>query len=194
MNISNEKELEMTFNAICKDHSPAEPPDLWPAVESAITHKQKDHIRARRRLGFAGALAAITVIVLFFAAPGFTQNAIRHLRQLLGGAFSLSMGDREISGVLITENGEEKELTIDGNVVKVKMTPMYENSVLIGLSVYIRNEAGELRLVSMPKVVTLKGTPAEIKVTGLDGKVIYKFTLTPETDAKFYRGNISTAQ
>ena len=190
MNTLNEKELEATFTAIRKDHEQGGTPDLWPAVEAAITREQKGPGRVYRKLSFAGAFAAIAVAVLVFSAPGFTQNAIERLKQLLGGNFSLSLGGVELSGVLISEDGEEKELNIDGNVVKIRMSSMSETTVLVELSVYIKNEQGGLKLVSKPKIVALKGKSAEIKVTGPNGKTNYTFKLTPETDPKTYRGNV----
>jgi hypothetical protein len=175
MNTLNEKELETTFNAICKDHKQGETPDLWPAIEAAITRKQKDHGRVYSKLSFAGAFAAI---------------AVERLKQLLGGNFSLSLGGTELSGVLISEDGEEKELNIDGNVVKIRMSSMSESMVLIELAVYMKDEQGGLKLVSKPKIAAVKGKSAEIRVTGPDRKTKYKFKLTPETDPKTYRGNV----
>lgn len=189
MNTLNEKELETAFNAICKDHDQSGTPDLWPAIKAAITRKQKEHPRYRK-LSFAGAFAAIAVVVLLFSAPGFTQNAIERLKQLLGGNFSLSLGGAELSGVLISEDGEEKELNIDGNVVKIRMSSLSETTVLVELAVYMKNEQGGLKLVSKPKIVAVKGKSAEIRVTGSDGKARYRFKLTPETDPKTYRGNV----
>ena len=190
MNTLDEKELETAFNAIYKDHEQGGTPDLWPAIKAAITRKQTAHVRVYRKLSFAGAFAAIAVGVLLFSAPGFTQNALERLKQLLGGNFSLSLGGAELSGVLISEDGEEKELNIDGNVVKIRMSSLSERTVLIELAVYMKNEQGGLKLVSRPKIVAVKGKSAEIRVTGPDGKTRYRFKLTPETDQKTYRGNV----
>lgn len=194
MNTSDEKQLEATFLMICNSHEQAAAPDLWPGVEAAIAGGRRAQSGVYRQLGLAGAFAAIAVMVLLFAAPGFTQNALERIRQLLRGNFSLVMGGVELSGVLISEDGEEKELAVDGNVVRIKMTSMDKDSVLVALSVYRKLENGELKLMLRPKIMALKGKPAEIKVTGPDGKVLYKFAITPDKDHATYRGNIVKAQ
>ncbi len=190
MNALDDKDLETAFTAACRNRKAADAPDLWPGIEAAITRGHGARAGLYRKLGFAGAFAAVAFIVLGLAVPGFTQNAIDRIKRLFRGDFSLSLGGKELSGVLISEDGEEKEIKVDGNVVKVRMSPMYENSVLIKLAVYLKNDKGELKLVSKPSIVTLKGKQAEIKVTGFDGKEFYKFRIKPEADTKTYRGDI----
>lgn len=194
MNTLNEKELEAAFSAICARRAEAPAPDLWPGVEAAIAHGRAGQTGPYRKLGFAGAFAGIAMLVLLFTAPGFTQNALARLKGLLRGNFSLSLGGSELNGVLISEDGEEKEVRLDGNIVKVRMTPLSEDSVLVALAVYLKQEAGELKLVSKPKIVAQKGKPARITVTSRDGKLRYKFAITPGEAPETYHGSLSKAE
>jgi len=100
-------------------------------------------------------------------------------KTLLKGTYSLTFGGKELSGDLVLENGSEKDLLLDGKIVKVKMFRMDETTLTVELAVYIKNASGELKLSARPRIVAVNGTQAVIELTGAD-KTTMKFKITPE--------------
>lgn len=186
---ANENKLEKFFVDICGKCGEIESPDFWPAVERSISEKKEAKRIFYRRTALAGAFSFAMIVTLSFFNPAFTQNALKSIKKLFKGFFSMSLSGSEISGIAIAENGEVKELKIDGNLVKVKMSKIYDKSVLIEIEVYKRDEEGRLKLFSKPKVVTMSGKPAEIRVGEL-GKSVYRFKITPEQIPETYKGKI----
>lgn len=193
MNTLHEKDLESVFCAVCRGRTQADVPDLWPGVEVGITRGRPDRSGLYRRLGFAGSFVAVALVVAIFSAPGFTQNALERLKRLLGGDFSMVLGGAEISGVLVVEDGEQKELAIDRNLIKVRLSSFSAKTIMVEVEVYLRDGAGDLKLALRPKIVTAKGSQAEIKVTDWNGQVLYKLAIIPGEASGSYRGTISRA-
>ncbi len=187
----NEKALEKKFEEGCAGLPLREPRDLWPGVRAGITAPRASGF-GRRSAWAAGFAAAAVIVVL--SMPGATQSIKNGLKRLFSSAYSVNMGGQEASGTLISMDGEEREIRSGDMLLKVKVSSVDEKTAMVELSVFyegIQPDGSMRKLVSRPKILTMKGRAAEVTVTNNTGKPVYKFRIVPtETDPGVYSGAV----
>ena len=179
----NNERLENTFNEACAEIKLKEPRNLWPGVRAAITaHRGRD--MNRRPLWAAGFAGAAVVLILII--PGAAQSIKKGIMRIFSSAYSVQLGGQPAaSGILISVDGETKEIKVGDMLLQVRVSSFDKNTVMIELSVYstAKQPDGSVnKLISKPKIVTMKGKTAEIMVTDSQGVPVYKFRMTPLED------------
>lgn len=187
----NDKELEGKFNEACVGVPLREPRDLWPGVRAGITAPRGRAFG--RGAAWAAGLAALAVIVTL-SIPGAAQGIKNGLKRLFSSVYSVTIGGHEVSGTLISMDGEEKEVRGGSMLLRVRVSSFDERTAKVQLSVFYEGPQpdGSMRkLVSRPTILTMKGRAAEITVSDNAGKPVYKFRIVPtETDPAVYSGDM----
>lgn len=186
-------DLEKVFDSACGNIPLKEPRDLWPGVRMAIK-KSGEQARPAKTLWAAGFSAAAVLLVL--SIPGASESIKNGLRKLFSSAYSVQLGgNAAASGTLISADGEVKEIRAGDMLLEVRVTDFDERSAMIALSVFYTGKQPDgsvKKLISKPKILTMKGKSAEITVTDNHGKPIYKFKMTPtEKDPAAYTGTLA---
>lgn len=186
-------DLEKVFDSACGEIALKEPRDLWPGVRMAIK-KSGEQARPAKTLWAAGFSAAAVLLVL--SIPGASESIKNGLRKLFSSAYSVQLGgNAAASGTLISADGEVKEIRAGDMLLEVRVTDFDERSAMIALSVFYTGKQPDgsvKKLISKPKILTMKGRSAEITVTNNQGKPVYKFKMTPtEKDPASYTGTIA---
>ncbi len=186
-------DLEKVFDTECGNIPLKEPRDLWPGVRTGIK-KTGGQSRPARTLWAAGFSAAAVLIVL--SIPGATESIKNGLKKLFSSAYSVQLGENAAaSGTLISADGELKEIRAGDMLLEVRVTDFDEQRAMIALSVFYTGKQADgsvKKLISKPKILTMKGKSAEITVTDNKGKPVYKFKMTPtEKDPAAYTGTLA---
>jgi len=186
-------DLEKVFNAACGNIPLKEPCDLWPGVSMGIK-KNREHGRPAKTLWAIGFSAATVLIIL--SIPGASENIKNGIKRLFSSAYSVQLGEHAAaSGTLISADGELKEIRAGDMLLEVRVTDMDEKSAMIELSVFYTGTQADgsvKKLISKPKIPTMKGKSAEIMVTDNQGKPVYNFKMTPtEKDPAAYTGTLA---
>ena len=186
-------DLEKVFDSACGDIPLKEPRDLWPGVRMGIKGRG-EQARPARTLWAAGLSVAAVLLVL--SIPGATESIKNGIRKLFSSAYSVQLGENAAaSGTLISADGELKEIRAGDMLLEVRVTDFDEQRVMIALSVFYTGKQPDgsvKKLISKPKILTMKGKSAEITVTNNQGKPVYKFKMTPtEKDPAAYTGALA---
>lgn len=186
-------DLEKVFDSACGEIPLKEPRDLWPGVRMAIK-KSGEQARPAKTLWAAGLSAAAVLVVL--SIPGATESIKNGIRKLFSSAYSVQLGDNAAAtGTLISADGEVKEIRAGDMLLEVRVTDFDEQRAMIALSVFYTGKQPDgsvKKLISKPKILTMKGRSAEITVTNNQGKPVYKFKMTPtEKDPAAYTGALA---
>ena len=186
-------DLEKVFDSACGDVPLKEPRDLWPGVRIGIM-KRSGQSRPAKTLWAAGFSAAAVLLVL--SIPGASESIKNGLRKLFSSAYTVQLGgNAAASGTLISADGELKEIRAGDMLLEVRVTDFDEQRAMIALSVFYTGKQPDgsvKKLISKPKILTMKGKAAEITVTDNHGKPVYKFKMTPaEKDPAAYTGTLA---
>ncbi|OGR64445.1 MAG: hypothetical protein A2X31_03885 [Elusimicrobia bacterium GWB2_63_22] len=188
-----DNDLEKMFDTVCADIPLKEPRDLWPEVSLGIKVR-REQSRPSRTFWAAGFSAAAVLIVL--SIPGASENIKNGIRKLFSSAYSVQLGEgAPVRGTLISADGEVKEIRSGDMLLEVRVTNMDEQRVIIALSVFYTGKQpdGSVRkLIAKPKILAMKGKSAEVSVTDIHGKQVYKLKMTPvEKSPAAYTGTLS---
>jgi len=186
-------DLEKVFDSACGDIPLKEPRDLWPGVRMGIKGRG-EHARPAKNLWAAGLSAAAVLLVL--SIPGATESIKNGIKKLFSSAYSVQLGgNAAANGTLISADGELKQIRAGDMLLEVRVTDMDERSAMIELSVFYTGKQADgsvRKLISKPRILAMKGKPAEITVTDNQGKPVYKFKMTPtEKDPASYTGTLA---
>ena len=186
-------DLEKVFNAACGNIPLKEPRDLWPGVSMGIKGRQ-GQTRPSKALWTVGFAAAAVLVVI--SIPGASESIKNGLKRIFSSAYSVQLGgNAAANGTLISADGELKQIRAGDMLLEVRVTDMDERSAMIELSVFYTGKQADgsvRKLISKPRILAMKGKPAEITVTDNQGKPVYKFKMTPtEKDPASYTGTLA---
>lgn len=167
----DEKNLENAFNRLCAGAGPTKSRDLWPEIRRRTV--AAGAARPRRRVLLAAATAAAAFVVIL-SLPGVSRSIMTRLAKLFSSKYTVSVGGTEYKGVLVSVEGERRELKAGDRFIQVKVSSVDERAVKVELRVYSR----ERELLSKPTIVSATGKPLEIKVTG-GGTADFMFRMVP---------------
>lgn len=177
-------DLEKVFDAACGNIPLKEPRDLWPGVVLGIKARRENN-RSSRTFWAAGFSTAAVLIIL--SVPGASEGIKNAIRKLFSSAYSVQLGgNAPVSGTLISADGELKEIRAGDMLLEVRVTDFDEQRAMIALSVFYTGKQPDgsvKKLISKPKILTMKGRSAEITVTNSQGKPVYKFKMAPTEKA-----------
>jgi len=181
----DDKNLEKVFTALCSEIGGKKCPDLWPRIRMAIGPVRKaNKYRRLRAVGFAAALLAVV-----FCIPGVSQTVRDGLARIFLSSYFIKVPYAgEISGELVSADGEEREFKSGDTVLLVKVSSFGENSVKVDVSVFVERDVygkPERRLIAKPAVVGVVGRPLEMRIGGGEQEFVLKMTPS-ERNAKDY--------
>lgn len=188
-----DNDLEKVFDAACGDIPLKEPRDLWPGISMGIKGS-REQARPSKAIWAVGFSAAAVLVVL--SIPGASESIKNGLKRIFSSAYSVQLGwNAAASGTLISANGELKQIRAGDMLLEVRVTDMDEQRAMIELSVFYTGKQADgsvRKLISKPRILAMKGKPAEITVTDNQGKPVYKFKMTPaEKDPATYSSVLS---
>ncbi len=186
------KDMEKKFYEACAGMELKNCRDLRPGVMAAIRGGAAAR-KYRRPLWAAGFAAA--AVVLMLAIPGATQSIVNGIKRLFSSEYAVKIGDQpEVSGTLISMDGETREIKAGDMLLQVRVTSMDERRAKVELTLsYERALPGgmERKIYSKPTLLVMKGKTAEVSVSNNMGVPMYKFRMTPaEKDAAAYSGQL----
>lgn len=167
----DEKKLEDAFNRLCADPDMKKSRDLWPQVRLRTVAAGAPRPRNRARWALAAAAASFAMLLCI---PGVSQSIMTRLARLFSSNYSVNVGGAEFKGVLVSVEGERRELKAGDRFVQVKVSSVGERAVKVELSVYSKTR----KLLSKPTIVGVVGKLMEIKVTG-GGDRDFMFRMVP---------------
>ncbi len=168
----DEKNLENAFNRLCADTGIKKSRDLWPQVRQRTA--AAGAIWPSRRAAWVLAASAAAFVVIL-SIPGVSQSIMTRLARLFSSNYSVRVGGAEYKGVLVSVEGETRELRAGDRYVQVKVTSAGERAVKVELLVYSRDR----KLLAKPSLVSVTGKALEIKISGGDGAEDFMFRMVP---------------
>lgn len=183
--------METVFNELCSDMEKKKCPDLWPRVRTAIepTRSAFPKYRSLRVSAFAAASLAVVLCI-----PGVAQTIKDRLARIFSSQYSVKLLDSpEITGNLVSTDGEMRELKSGTTTLQVKISSFEDKMVKIEAFVYEMQEIDGKpvrKLIAKPVIVGLIGRPMEIRIGNADHqKFVLKMTPS-ERDKKDYSASL----
>jgi len=179
--------MEKIFNDLCSNIEKKKCPDLWPQVRLAITPAQTAHIKYRAFRVTAFATAALAVVLCI---PGVAQTIKDRLARIFSSQYSVKLPDSpEMTGNLVSTDGEMCELRSGGTILQVKVSSFGEKAVKIEAFVFKEQDVSGKpvrKVIAKPIIIGLIGRPLEMRVRNADSaEFILKMTPS-ERDKKDY--------
>ncbi|MDO8804526.1 MAG: hypothetical protein Q7R35_08840 [Elusimicrobiota bacterium] len=179
--------METVFNDLCSNIEKKKCPDLWPRVRIAIepTRNAAPKYRSLRAVAFAAASLAVVLCI-----PGVAQSIKDRLARIFSSQYSVKLLDSpEMTGVLVSTDGEMRELKSGNTILQVKTSSFEDKMVKIEAFVYEMQEIDGKpvrKLIAKPVIVGVIGRPLEIRIGNTDRqKFVLKMTPS-ERDMKDY--------
>lgn len=184
--------MERKFEEACAGMELKDCRDLRPGVMAAIRGGagRRESRRPLRAAAFAAA-----AVVLMLSIPGATQSIVNGIKRLFSSDYAVKIGDQpEVGGVLISADGEMKEIKAGDMLLRVRVTSVDEKTAKLEMELsYERGVPAGMthKICSRPTILVMKGKTAEVSVSNNMGVPVYKFRLTPvEKDGAAYSGRL----